>query len=436
MKVGIIADDLTGANATGVRMSKTGFHPATYFYYNDLIMADEIDALVIDTDSRYSSKKILDFRINTSLKKLENWGADFYCKRVDSTMRGNVGNEINLVLDYLGDEAVAVVVPSFPDSGRIIIGGYLLVDNIPLHKTDAANDPIMPITSSYVPEILETQTNHSIGVLTINDLNGDESDFIERFCKQIETGKRIIVIDAATNDDIEFIGSALSKCDLNIVPVDPGPFTSVYAKHKVNQHEDDSKIIITVGSATKVSEKQLVYLIDRLELTPIIPNINNLATFDERWHEEVNKCVQRAKEEMEVSSTIVVTTNEENLVIIDIKGIADAHGVAPERVTKRITDGLATITKRLIDETSHPIKGVYTSGGDVTASLTSLMMASGITLVDEVAPLTAYGKLRGGSYHGLPIITKGGMIGDFRTLYESIQYLRARQKNTEEFLNE
>lgn len=57
MKVGIIADDLTGANATGVRLSKNGFHPATYFHYNDLIQDDETDAIIVDTDSRYASKK-------------------------------------------------------------------------------------------------------------------------------------------------------------------------------------------------------------------------------------------------------------------------------------------------------------------------------------------------------------------------------------------
>src|SRR5699024_538139 len=152
LKIGIIADDLTGANATGVRKSKSGFRPATYFYNKKIISNEDIDTVIIDTDSRYLNKDILKTRINKSLENLFKCNIDFVCKRIDSTMRGNVGNEIDLLLDYVDKESIAVVVPSFPDSERVTIGGYLVVNNIPLHKTDVANDPIMPINTSCISE--------------------------------------------------------------------------------------------------------------------------------------------------------------------------------------------------------------------------------------------------------------------------------------------
>lgn len=427
MKVGIIADDLTGANATGVRLSENGFHPATYFHYNDLLEDENTDVIIIDTDSRYASDKVLDHRVGGSLTKLTQWGADILTKRVDSTLRGNVGKEIDMILDTVGEHSIGVVVPSFPDSGRITVGGYLIVDSLPLHRTDAANDPITPITSSYVPGIISNQTNHQVGVMTINDMSEDCETFLESFKEVIEDGNKIIVLDAVTNKDIEFIAEALSQYKGHkLVPIDPGPFTSLYAKYKANQIGDDRKIIVTVGSATKVSEKQLVYLIDRLKIKPVIPDIRKLATFDHNWHDEVEKCVKKAKKRMEDNEVTVITTNEENLVIIDIKKIATDNGVTPDRVAKRITDGLATITKRLIDESNHEIKGCYVSGGDVTASLASITLASGIKLIDEVGPLIAYGYLLGGKYEGLPLITKGGMIGNRETLYEAIQYLKSK----------
>ena len=158
----------------------------------------------------------------------------------------------------------------------------------------------------------------------------------------------------------------------------------------------------------------------------MIPDSNKLATFDENWHEEVDRSVRLAKERMEENEVVVITTNEENLVIIDIKKIAAQHDVTPDRVAKRITDGLATITKRLLDESTHEIKGCYVSGGDVTASLASITLASGIKLIDEVGPLIAYGHLLGGKYEGLPLVTKGGMIGNRHTLYEAVQYLKSK----------
>src|SRR5699024_3718465 len=123
-------------------MSKSGFRPATYFYNKDIISNEDIDTVIIDTDSRYLNKGILKTRINQSLESLFKCDTDLICKRIDSTMRGNVGNEIDLLLDYVDEYSVAVVVPSFPDSGRVTIGGYLVVNNIPLHNTDVANDPI------------------------------------------------------------------------------------------------------------------------------------------------------------------------------------------------------------------------------------------------------------------------------------------------------
>ena len=425
MKIGIIADDLTGANATGVRMSKSGFRPATYFYNKDIISNEDIDTVIIDTDSRYLNKDILKTRINQSLESLFKCDIDFICKRIDSTMRGNVGNEIDLLLDYVDEDNVAVVVPSFPDSGRVTIGGYLVVNNIPLHKKDVANDPIMPINTSCISEIIESQSKYEVGLMTINELSGNCDEFIEKFKSITQTGKRIVVIDAATNQDIEFVAEALSKVNLPIIPVDSGPFTSAYSKFKVNQKVDNSKIIVTVGRATKVTEKQLAYLIDRMDIKPIVPDIYKLASFDDNFENEINRCVRQAKLKLKTNETVIITTNEENLVIIDIQKLAKENNVQPEAVTKRITDGLAIITKKIIDETDYSIKGCFTSGGDVTASLTTIMNANGITLIDEVAPLTAYGTLIDGEYDGLPIITKGGMIGDIRTIYEAIQYLKA-----------
>src|SRR5699024_8525156 len=166
--------------------------------------------------------------------------------------------------------------------------------------------------------------------------------------------------------------------------------------------------------------------INRLKIKPVIPNIKKFASYGGAWHDEIDKAVKKAKRRMDKNAVTVITTNEENLVLIDIKQIAADNDVTPERVAKRITDGLATITKRLIDASGHDIKGCYVSVGDVTACLARLTLQTCIRLIDEVGPLIAYGHLLGGKYEGLPLITKGGMIGQRETLYEAIQYLKSK----------
>src|SRR5699024_12845604 len=78
-----------------------------------------------------------------------------------------------------------------------------------------------------------------------------------------------------------------------------------------------------------------------------------------------------------------------------------------DALAKRITNGLAKITRLVMNETSYAIQGCFTSGGDVTASLVAETEASGIRLEEEVMPLTAYGTMIGGHFPDLPMITKG-----------------------------
>ena len=47
----------------------------------------------------------------------------------------------------------------------------------------------------------------------------------------------------------------------------------------------------------------------------------------------------------------------------------------------------------------------------------------GIDIKDEVIPLAVYGRFIGGKYPNMPAITKGGLIGDQKTLSLCIDYL-------------
>jgi len=47
----------------------------------------------------------------------------------------------------------------------------------------------------------------------------------------------------------------------------------------------------------------------------------------------------------------------------------------------------------------------------------------GIEVQEEVLPLAVYGKILGGDYDGLPIVTKGGLIGDSDAITNCINHL-------------
>jgi uncharacterized protein YgbK (DUF1537 family) len=49
-----------------------------------------------------------------------------------------------------------------------------------------------------------------------------------------------------------------------------------------------------------------------------------------------------------------------------------------------------------------------------------------ILLEDEVIPLVAYGRFMGGYFENVPLIIKGGMIGQKDIIYNSVKFLQTK----------
>lgn len=63
MRIGVIADKLTGANATGVRLLKIGFKRATVVFGGEVPTKGDFTVVGIDTDSRYCSATVAETRV-------------------------------------------------------------------------------------------------------------------------------------------------------------------------------------------------------------------------------------------------------------------------------------------------------------------------------------------------------------------------------------
>jgi len=432
MKIGVVADDLTGANATGVRLNKQGFTSATVVFNRDIPKGNKINAVCIDTDTRYARDDVIVKRINSAIKKLDVWGADVISKRIDSTVRGNIGLEIDTALDIIGEKSVAIVVPSFPDSGRVVSGGYMLVNGNALQFTDVANDPVRPIKSSCVPTLIKNQSKNKVTHICLSDVLEGTDNLRKKMERSIMQENRIIVIDAISNEDINIIAKSMAEIkDTFLIPVDPGPLTAVYATVLSQNVRKQSKIIVTVGSITDITHKQIEYLKSRMNSVLIHVSAEKLASFQSDWEKEVMRVTNKALEKIHKEDVLIITTNKGEGGLIDIQEIADKEDVVEDAIAKRITDGLAKITRQVVEHSEVKVGGCFTSGGDVTASLCAVTMASGIKLEDEILPLVAYGTLLDGHLPYLPIITKGGMVGETDAIYQSVKYLKTKISRSE-----
>ena len=427
----VVADDLTGANATGVLLKKMNYQ--TYTVMNserlNLSLFDQCDCIMYPTDSRGVNSTIAYNRVFNVTNLLKNDEVKVYAKRIDSTLRGNAGSETDALLDALGPDYTAICAPCFPASGRIVIGGYMLVKGLPLHKTEAALDPKSPVTTSDVKEIFEKQSKYKVGSIQMNDMMAGKHQLAERIKGLISKGCRIIITDCVTQEDLDLIADAVITSGIKFAAVDPGVFTATVARKLIvpADKERKNKILAVVGSVNPVTKVQMeeLWLTQRTAYNIFVETALFLES-DESRNKEIERVVSGVLEAGKSYEILTVTGDgiypDKR---IDFKTYEDRFAGGVNEMTEVICDSFAEIAHRVFKGSSS-FKGIYSSGGDITVAVCRKFHTAGLCLLDEVIPLAAYGTFLKGDFDGVSIITKGGMVGDSDAANRCIAYLKEK----------
>ena len=159
--IAIIADDLTGANDTALQFHLRGCNTQILFDYSSFPEGKlNTQAWAISTETRnMEAEKAVEIVSKATKSLIENLNTEYFYKKIDSTLRGNVAQECLAVLNALEWDA-AVIIPAFPTEGRMTVGGYHLLKGVPLERTEVARDPQSPIYESHIPTLLKKQVEN------------------------------------------------------------------------------------------------------------------------------------------------------------------------------------------------------------------------------------------------------------------------------------
>lgn len=426
----VIADDLTGANATGVLLKKMNYKAYTVMNMEriELEMLSDCDCVLYPTDSRGVDAEISYNRVKNVCELLKHEEVKVYSKRIDSTLRGNLGSETDAMLDVLGEDYVAIVAPCFPSSKRIAIGGYMLVNGIPLHKTDIAIDPKTPVTKSEIAVLFEEQSKYKVSLICMKDLMHGKHYLADKMKECVNAGSRIIVLDCVTQEDLDLIADAVITSRLKTVAVDPGVFTATLSRKLIvpAEKQEKSHILAVVGSVNPNTKTQMEELWLSQRTHNVFVHTKELLEGDSRRENEIERVTEEILSES--SRNIVSTVVGDGIYPenrIDFIPYMEKYNCSMDEVTERINSAFAEITYRIFQkETSF--KGLYTSGGDITVAVCRKFKTAGLLLKDEVLPLAAYGQFLKGEFDGIHIITKGGSQGESDAINRCITYLKEK----------
>ena len=107
--IGAVADDLTGATTTGVLLARSKARTAVFFNEEAAQEAREtasLDAILISSNSRPLPKEEAYDKVKSATNALKAMGVKYFSKRIDTTLRGGVGVEIDAMLDQLNEDKV------------------------------------------------------------------------------------------------------------------------------------------------------------------------------------------------------------------------------------------------------------------------------------------------------------------------------------------
>lgn len=424
--VGIIADDLTGANDTALQFHLRGAN-------TKILLSDEVEPLNIEGTQTWAisteSRNVTPHEAYEQVKHTAKMFADvlkpdYFYKKIDSTVRGNIAVETLGILEVLGWDA-AVVIPAFPMEGRVTVGGYHLLKGVPIERTEMARDPHSPIFESHLPTLLKSQLpeefHELIGVVELSTVMKGAGPVLMKINELIKNGKKLIVADSVSTTDIEQIVLAITKSDYKILPAGTAAAARAFSNiwfpeenvEKSNKVLPELPKLIVSGSATQITANQIERLeqSDEYDENMLVISLDLLTVLGGVKEELVDRVVSN----LSANNIVVVHTSH---LIKNFDGFSDESlraELTKAEIASVITDFLSELTRQVVAKKELIL---ITLGGETSYKCCAEIGTAQLQLVDEVAPAIALSM----GHNGQWIVTKSGNLGGVNTLIDILKY--------------
>jgi uncharacterized protein YgbK (DUF1537 family) len=425
LEIAVIADDLTGAADTGVQCCPY-FRNTTLLSYRNLSSdprTSASEALAIYTNSRSMKAEMARKRTRSLARRLLAFHPRRVYKKVDSCVRGNVGAEVDAVMDEMGFE-LSFIAPAFPDMGRVTLHDVHMVHDRPISETELSRDPVTPVTESRLSLIVAAQSTSKVGHVDLQFLEGDNDTMVAQIDHLVRFGVRHVVFDAQRQVHLERIARLSLESPKNILLVGSAglarglmshfPERRVHGGDKHNRFPEGYHLLIC-GTVAEPTSLQISALLEAYPYQVI--SLPTSLLLDSSQRDDLLLNANHAQRILSRNNLIVrVGTGETTEAAITRKpSIRKAEG---------IVQGLGLFVAEVLKGTTPA--SLFLSGGDTATAVLGAIGAQGIRLQGEIVSGMAQGILIGGLMDGGPVVTKAGAFGRRETLVALHEYWSKR----------
>lgn len=394
----IIADDLAGAADCAIAFARRGIE-------SEVTWGDGAETsppvLSVDANSRGLPAAAAAKRQVTTQAAHWRPGVRLY-KKIDSTLRGQPAAELAAQLRALaadgGRPPLAVVAPAFPATGRVTLGGRVMINGVPLEET-----PLWAREHSYasasLPEILAS-AGLTVETIPLEAVRAGADALHSRMASAERRGVAAVVCDCAAEADLAVIAAASLRLDTAVWVGSAGLAHGLAAlEHttgSIQPHRlaHSGSVLIVVGSLAEVSRLQARTLVATGSVQRIVVDPATLCAGPQvpGWQAARESLAQGLEAGRHILLEITATPHPD-------------LSRGPELVAR-----LAA----LVAPSAARIGALVATGGETACALLSGFGIHGIRLVDEVEPGVPLGVTLGAL--SFPVVTKAGAFGDADTL--------------------
>ncbi|SFP85982.1 Uncharacterized conserved protein YgbK, DUF1537 family [Geodermatophilus dictyosporus] len=402
-RIGVVADDLTGATDTSVQFARRGWptllrlRPGADRLPADAVLAECTDARALGDAAAPATA--------AAVTRLHASGAGRLYVKVDSTMRGSVAAQVRGALESwsaVRPAAFAVVCPAYPAMDRVVAAGVALAGRRLLEEGPAGRDPVTPVATSRLADLLP-------GSVHVPQPPGGDPAALAATLTAAGRAARVVTVDARDDADLARLADAVERVGPDAVPAGSAGLAGALADRwrpataaapADAPPSGEGPLLVLVTSLHRTAREQEARLReacggDLLHLTPAAADLADEAAWA-AW-------VARAVPTGPVPGLVVVTAPEER-----------TPGVRADAVAA----SLAGLVARL--HAHRPFGRVVVTGGDGARALVDRWGCTGIEVLGAVTEGVPHGRLVGGDADGLPVTTKAGGFGDPDTLVRAV----------------
>jgi len=430
LKLVVIADDLTGSNDAGVQFAKYGLRVQVLLgTLPEGQKRGETDVLVLDTDSRASTAEQAGNKVRAASRTVKKIAGapPLIFKKIDSTLRGNLGPEIDAAMDEFGFEWAAVV-PAFPANGRITVGGWHLLHQTPIAESEIARDPKTPVHESVLPELLASQSGHPVGHVYLSEICRGPEAVKEKISSLRAAGIKVISFDASTEKHLLTTAQAIAAADGSALWVGCAGLAEMippvlgWARQERQQGDQPAPgpVLVVAGSVSNVTNKQMQCLLAQDNVRLVSLQADSLL---ENEKEELQRCYREAAQFLRQGEDVLLASAVDPESVERAQSAGNARKFDNQTVSGIVADALGKIVHDLLEV--RPA-GLFLTGGDTAVAVCRALGVGAIDILAEISPGIPLGKLSGGICPGLTVVTKAGAFGNVQAIVNAVDVLKGR----------